>query len=139
VLDAIEYMHASDDVELHIVQLVSLEELTNPMTKEQAIVRVKDSASSIFSKDDVLAIINGIAAPEPTLDTETLGMFVTELYDILGDIKNGRGITASDQIEFKIYNGNEIHVEDLELDTDDLRNKLEDVLDRMTEIFLTEE
>ena len=77
-------------------------------TKEQAIESVKGSISSIFSKEDVISIINSIQQ-ENELDKEDLVNY------ILGELTNGRhDIIDFDTAEFDI-NGNEIFLKDVDL------------------------
>jgi hypothetical protein len=77
-------------------------------TKEQAIESVKGSISSIFSKEDVISIINSIQQ-ENELDKEDLVNY------ILGEFTNGRhDIIDLDTAEFDL-NGNEIFLKDVDL------------------------
>ena len=86
-------------------------------TKEQAIESVKGSISSIFSKEDVIAIINSIQQ-ENELDKEDL------IEAILSELTNGRhDVIDLDSAEFEL-NGNEISLERVDLD----ENRLEEAI-----------
>jgi hypothetical protein len=77
-------------------------------TKEQAIESVKGSISSIFSKEDVIAIINSIQQ-ENELDKEDL------IEAILDELTNGRhDVIDLDSAEFDL-NGNEIFLKEVDL------------------------
>jgi hypothetical protein len=72
-------------------------------TKEQVIESVKGSISSIFSKEDVIAIINSIKE-ESGLDKEDL------IEAIIDELSNGRHhIVDLDSAEFDLR-GNEIQL-----------------------------
>jgi len=72
-------------------------------TKEQAIESVKGSISSIFSKEDVIAIINSIKE-ESGLDKEDL------IEAIIDELSNGRHhVVDLDSAEFDLR-GNEIQL-----------------------------
>ena len=86
-------------------------------TKEQAIESVKGSISSIFSKEDVIAIINSIQQ-ENELDKEDL------IEAILDELTNGRhDVIDLDSAEFEI-NRREISLERVDLD----ENRLEEAI-----------
>jgi len=86
-------------------------------TKEQAIESVKGSISSIFSKEDVIAIIN-LIQQENELDKEDL------IEAILSELTNGRhDVIDLDSAEFEL-NGNEISLERVDLD----ENRLEEAI-----------
>jgi len=86
-------------------------------TKEQAIESVKGSISSIFSKEDVIAIINSIQQ-ENELDQDDL------VSAILNELTNGsHDVIDLDSAEFEL-NGNEISLERVDLD----ENRLEEAI-----------
>jgi hypothetical protein len=86
-------------------------------TKEQAIESVKGSISSIFSKEDVIAIINSIQQ-ENELDQDDL------VSAILDELTNRRhDVIDLDSAEFEL-NGNEISLERVDLD----ENRLEEAI-----------
>lgn len=77
-------------------------------TKEQAIESVKGSISSIFSQEDVIAIINSIKQ-ENELDQEDL------VNHILGELTNGRhDVIDLDSAEFDLR-GREISLDSVDL------------------------
>ena len=77
-------------------------------TKEQVIESVKGSISSIFSKEDVIAIINSIQQ-ENELVKENLTDF------ILSELTNGRhDVIDLDSAEFDL-NGNKISLDSVDL------------------------
>ena len=86
-------------------------------TKEQVIESVKGSISSIFSKEDVIAIINSIQQ-ENELDKEDL------IEAILSELTNGRhDVIDLDSAEFEI-NRREISLERVDFD----ENRLEEAI-----------
>ncbi len=86
-------------------------------TKEQAIESVKGSISSIFSQEDVIAIINSIQQ-ENELDQDDL------VSAILNELTNGsHDVIDLDSAEFEL-NGNEISLERVDLD----ENRLEEAI-----------
>ena len=77
-------------------------------TKEQVIESIKGSISSIFSKEDVISIINSIQQ-ENELDKEDLA------NHILAELTNGRhDVIDLDSAEFDL-NGNEIFLKEVDL------------------------
>ena len=86
-------------------------------TKEQAIESVKGSISSIFSKEDVIAIINSIKQ-ENELDQDDL------VSAIVDELTNGRhDVIDLDSAEFEI-NRREISLERVDFD----ENRLEEAI-----------
>jgi hypothetical protein len=86
--------------------------------KEEVIESVKGSISSIFSKEDVIAIINSIKS-DKELDKEDL------VSAILSELTNGRhDIVDNDSAEFELT-GNEISLERVDLD----ENRLEEAIE----------
>lgn len=90
------------------------------MTKQQAIETINASFPSIWSKEDVLQLINKI-------DEGTAGFNKEELYDkIRGAVDDAINGLSNDEIvdvsscEFEIKHGNEIYVESIGINTGDI-------------------
>jgi len=83
-------------------------------TKEQAIQAIKGSISSIFSKEDVIAIINSIEEPK------NLPFNSGDLaQDITDKLRTDR-VVDFDSAEFDL-NGKEIRLESVDFDDTELR------------------
>jgi hypothetical protein len=80
------------------------------MKKEEAIEIVNDSHSSIFTKDDVIRIINGIEN-DNAINEDKINNIVGL---IIHDIENGRFIDEDD-CTFSIESDNRIVLEDAKL------------------------
>lgn len=104
------------------------------ITKENAIAQVQSSVSSIFSKDDVLFLLNAIeqqqSAPKLTLD---------QLRDITSNIMHAihreadcDNIVCMDDVEFELDYGKRIEVTDVPINFDAIRDCIEEGL---TEFF----
>lgn len=90
------------------------------MTKQQAIETINASFPSIWSKEDVLQLINKI-------DEGTAGFNKEELYEkIRGAVDDAINSLSNDEIvdvsscEFEIKHGNEIYVESIGINTGDI-------------------
>ena len=91
-------------------------------TKEQAIESVKGSISSIFSKEDVIAIINSIQQ-ENELVKDNLVNY------ILGELTNGRhDVIDLDSAEFDLR-GKEISLESVDLNERIVEEAIESGID----------
>lgn len=97
------------------------------MNKEQAIKKVWDSIGSIFTKEDVVALIEQI-------ETEGLNFEVSELIDhvqdVIGNI-DGDDIVDNSSAEFYLE-GNEIRINSIDVDTNYIESEIADAI---TEFF----
>ena len=90
------------------------------MTKQEAINTINTSFPSIWSKDDVLQLINKIDEGTASFDTDNL------IEKIRKAIENGIDGMSNDEIvdvsscEFNIRNGNEIEIDSIGINTSDI-------------------
>lgn len=88
------------------------------MTKQQAIKEVENSFPSIFTREDVITLLNKIEGSEIEFDKEVL----TE--KLRSAVENALNNLSSDDIvdisscEFVIRNGNEIDIDSIGINTD---------------------
>jgi len=109
------------------------------MTKQEAINTINASFPSIWSKDDVLQLINKIdeGESEVSIDKDNL------LEKIRKAVENGIDGMSNDEIvdisscEFDIRNGNEIYVDSIGINTSDIvdavMTDVEDAIDEYIE------
>lgn len=107
------------------------------VTKENAIASVKQSVSSIFSKEDVLYLLNAIEDSRAGITQQQVDDCV---YSIMNDLEcSKRDIVDYDQIEFEIDYNKTIQVNDLSVDFDYIREVLERELEGLIELVQEEE
>jgi hypothetical protein len=109
------------------------------MTKEEAINTINTSFPSIWSREDVLQLINRIDVPEQ----EKLEGFINKekmLEKIKDAVENAINGMSNDEIvdisscEFEIRNGNEIEIDSIGINTSDIvDNVMSDVTDAVDE------
>jgi RNA binding exosome subunit len=89
------------------------------MTKQEAIQTIQTSFPSIWSREDVLQLINKI--DEGTgFDTDNL---IDKIKDAVENAINGMSndeIVDTSDCEFEIHNGNEIQVNSVRVNTSDI-------------------
>jgi hypothetical protein len=98
------------------------------ITKENAIASVQSSVSSIFSKEDVLFLINSIEQ-EPTVTKPTLNI-TSVISDIMNELEdmNDRGyLLELSDAELELY-GDRIEVTSVPVDFDRISNCIEEIL-----------
>ena len=91
-------------------------------SKENVIVQIQDSISSIFSKEDVINLINSIEDKNKVtvLDIQrAIGKTISWVED------NERELLDLDSAEIELNYGNRIEVVGVPLNTDSLREALE--------------
>ena len=89
------------------------------MNKEQIIEKVKESAGSLFTKEDVINLINGVEASG--IDLEELQNRIEAIID---DADTSDIRVNAHNCEFRIRNGNEIEIEEVDFDTDDFKSNI---------------
>jgi hypothetical protein len=89
------------------------------MKKEEMIKKVNESLGSLFTKDDVINVINLLSRETPSkIDFEEL----TERLEAIVDEADNSDIEVNQgRCEFSITNGNEIEIEDVSYDTDSFK------------------
>jgi transcriptional regulator NrdR family protein len=96
------------------------------MTKQQAIDTINASFPSIWSKDDVLQLINKIDEGTASFDKDKL---MDKIHDAIENAINGMSndeILDTSECEFEIRNGNEIEIDSIGINTDDIVNAVMD-------------
>ena len=108
------------------------------MTKQQAIDTINASFPSIWSKDDVLQLINKIdEGDKGFIDREKILEKIRESVDnAIGGMSNDDIVDCS-ECEFNIRNGNEIELESVSVNTseivDEVMKEVEDAIDEYIE------
>lgn len=92
------------------------------VTKQNAIASVQSSVSSIFSKEDVINLINSIEGGRVITVTE-IGAAIDRLVDSLEN--NEDEIVDTDGVEFSINYDNRIEVDRVRVNFDYIREALE--------------
>jgi hypothetical protein len=105
-------------------------------TIEQVVELVKGNYSSVFSKEDVLNLIQSIEVKkEPVVTKESLVKFMTEYIENQVDQLDSGEVIDLYSAEFSL-NGNEIQLDDINLDKDQLNGELLGNVDDAVDTFL---
>ena len=91
-------------------------------TKQNVIDQVQNSVSSIFSKEDVINLINSIQVGRAitTVDIERA------IDNVVSDFEmNNQDVVDTDNVEFNISYNNQIEVDNVGLNLDYIREALE--------------
>lgn len=104
------------------------------ITKENAIAQVQSSVSSIFSKDDVLLLLNAIeqqqSAPKLTLDQ--LREITQSIVNAIEEEAQRDNIVNFEDVEFELGWDRKIEVTDVPINFDAIRDCVEE---QLTEFF----
>jgi len=90
------------------------------MTKQQAIDTINASFPSIWSKDDVLQLINKIDEGEGSIDREKLLEKIKEAVESGIEGMSNDEIVDMSECEFDVRNGNEIVLDSFGINTSDI-------------------
>jgi hypothetical protein len=101
------------------------------MKKQDVLNRVLNSESSIFSKDDVVRLIEMIEGEGKTVTVTDIGAAIEEAMNVLS--RNSYDIVDKSTAEFSL-NGNEIELEHVDVDLDYIRETLEEYLMPLGEV-----
>jgi hypothetical protein len=118
------------------------------MTKEEAINTINTSFPSIWSREDVLQLIERIDVPEQ----QKLEGFVNKeklMEKIREAVENGIDGMSNDDIvdisscEFDVRNGNEIHIDSVGINTSDIADEvmrevegaIDEYIEEITEVY----
>jgi len=98
------------------------------MKKQDVLNRVLNSESSIFSKNDVVRLIEMVEMYDLTGKTVTVSDIGAALDSAMNEInRNSDEVIDKSSAEFDI-NGNEIYISDISFDMDFIRDTLEEYL-----------
>jgi len=95
------------------------------MKKQDVLNRVLNSESSIFSKDDVVRLIEMIEGEGKNVTVTDIGAAIENAIDVLS--RNSYDIVDKSTAAFDL-NGNEIELAEVDLDLDYIRETLEEHL-----------
>jgi len=94
------------------------------ITKENAIASVQNSVSSIFSKDDVLFLLNSIeVGSSRKITTYDIGRAIEKTIEWFEN--NERDVFDLDSAEFEISYNNQLECTNVPLEIDNIRDALE--------------
>jgi len=94
------------------------------VTKENAIASVQSSVSSIFSKEDVLSLINSIeAVPNRIISTQDIQTAVDNAIDHLE--RNSQDVIDTSTAEFSLSYDGRVELENVDLGFEYIREVLE--------------
>jgi len=115
-------------------QIKVMNEVTR--TIQEVLFLVNGSYSSVFTKQDVLDLIQSIEVKkEPIVTKESLIKFVTEYVETQVDQLNSEDVLDQYSAEFRL-DGNEICLDDINLDKDQLNRELLGDVDDAVDTFL---
>jgi hypothetical protein len=108
------------------------------MTKQQAVENVTNSISSIFSREDVINIINRI---EEQKNTEILKIIDGLRDDVIGKINrlSAEDIVDFDSAELEMDYHRTVNLQSIDINVDDLSSDLEALFDDFIESLTPEE
>jgi len=95
------------------------------MKKQDVLNRVLNSESSIFSKDDVVRLIEMVEGEGKNVTVTDIGAAIENAIDVLS--RNSYDIVDKSTAAFDL-NGNEIELAEVDLDLDYIRETLEEHL-----------
>ncbi len=105
------------------------------MTKLELIRKVNESAGSLFTKQDVINLVNELESVR--IDLNHLEVFKDRVLAILDDSDTSAIEIDQDNCSYDIRNGNEIRIDDVELDVDDyirnIKHDIEELFESMEE------
>lgn len=108
------------------------------MTKLEVIKKVNESAGSLFTKQDVINLVNGLEVSG--IDFES---FKDRVLAILDDTDTDTIEVDQSNCDFEIRNGNEIRIENVSFDAEDyisgIKHDIEQLFDSMQEEVEEEE
>jgi len=103
---------------------------------EQAVVKVNECMSSVFTKEDVLNLLQSIEMKKENLVTkEMLVEFVKEYITTQVEQLDARDFFDLSSAEFEL-NGNEITLENVDVDTRDFTRNILGDIDEAVDTFL---
>ncbi len=103
------------------------------MKKQDVLNRVLNSESSIFSKDDVIRLIELVEGEGKTVTVTDIGAVIDDVMDNLD--RRNHTLFNKDTAEFNLR-GNEIELEEVEIELNLIRNVLEEHLMPLGEVDL---
>ena len=93
------------------------------VTKENAIASVQSSVSSIFSKEDVINLINSIEGSSRRITTEDIERAIDQTISWIEN--NSNRLIDEDSAEFELDYNNRISLTNVNIDTEEIREALE--------------
>jgi len=97
------------------------------MKKQDVLNRVLNSESSIFSKDDVVRLIEMVDEGDGrSITVSDIGAALDRAMDEIN--RNSDDVIDKHSAEFDIQSGNEIYISDISFDFDFIRDTLEEYL-----------
>ena len=103
---------------------------------EEAIAKVNDNFSSVFTKEDVLSLLSGIK-PESKLTPELSEQIQNKIERYLDN--NSGELIDTDQISFEINYNNQIEANDIYLDVQGIMSNIDDIMSEFVEEPILEE
>lgn len=96
------------------------------MNKKQLINEITEHFPSVYTKEDVVKLINMLDDTQPTVDVELLKSKIRSKIERL----SGEDIVNYDDIDLSIY-GREIQVDDVPVNYDTILDEINEVIDDM--------
>ena len=110
--------------------------MSNKITIEQAKEQISEGFSSIFSKDDVLNLLDCLEPNNQNpITKELLVTFISEYVENQVDQLDSQDILDLSMAEFSL-NGNEICLDSVSIDARDLRRNILGEIDEYVDHFL---
>ena len=106
------------------------------MTKVEVIKKVNESAGSLFTKQDVISLVNELELNVSGVDLET---FKDRVLAIIDDADTDTIEIDQSNCNFEIRNGNEIRIEDVSFDAEDYTDGIKHDIEQLFESMQQEE
>jgi hypothetical protein len=103
---------------------------------EEAIAKVNDNFSSVFTKEDVISLLSGIK-PESKLTPELSEQIQNKIERCLDN--NGGELVLLEDISFEINYNNQIEANDIYLDVRGVMSNIDDIMSEFVEEPILEE
>jgi hypothetical protein len=111
--------------------------MSNKITIEQAKEQISEGFSSIFSKDDVLHLLDCISTKKENLITkEMLVTFISGYVETQVEQLDSQDILDFDTAQFELNNGCELSLTCIDIDNRDLRINILGDIDDSVDYFL---
>lgn len=93
------------------------------MTKELVLQSVQNSVSSIFTKEDVIKLINSVEGSSRKVTTDDIQRAIDQTIDWIEN--NSNRLIDEDSAEFELDYNNRVSLTNVNIDTEEIREALE--------------
>lgn len=106
------------------------------MTKQDAIQKVETAFPSIFSKEDVINLINGIDEGNAQFDKDSLLSKIREAVEEATSNLDTDDVVDVDSVSFEIRHGNEITIESISINDREIANQIMELVEEVIDVYV---